>query len=326
MGTVMPGPGGVATEDVSAVADVASGDKVRELFTRKGVRIISPIVSQAAQGDGISTANLVGVLSELDSQVAANYAAWVYLFNGTTMDRLRGDTNGLQAQGTVAHDAVDVGKPVAIGGFATQDVSAEADVDAGDRVRGIFTLKGAQIIAASSAAGDAQNANAVRTLTEGDAENLLGVLGYGIAPDGLNDRIRTLGDVAQDGLGQLCVAAAVPGAGVVQATRAFRSSDTTRVTAITPAAGNRVRILAIFHICTSPTSTSLECYFGTGANLPTDITKSICEVQLDLTDLPTVVVSFGDGAGPVGAVDEVVSVRQTVSALSTVWIIIFREE
>lgn len=82
----------------------------------------------------------------------------LYNFNGTTWDRVRGDTtNGLtvnlgtnnDVRGDVAHDAADAGEPVKIGfkaytldGTAPQTAVAEAD-----RVNGIADLHGRQYVA-----------------------------------------------------------------------------------------------------------------------------------------------------------------------------------
>jgi hypothetical protein len=71
-----------------------------------------------------------------------------FVFNGTTWDRMRGDTAGLFAQGAVAHDAADSGNPVKIGGKAYTD-GATALVAEGDRVEAAFSLSGEQLVAAT---------------------------------------------------------------------------------------------------------------------------------------------------------------------------------
>lgn len=113
--------------------------------------------------------------------------------------------------------------------------------------------------------------------------------------------------------------------GRVQTLKIAIISSTTRVTAITPATGKRVRVLYVFSMGASATSTENEIYFGTGANIGTAPAKAIGEQTLDLVDLPSQFAYLGE-SGSVGAVDEVVSVRQSVSVSFSNWIIGFREE
>lgn len=134
-----------------------------------------------------------------------------------------------------------------------------------------------------------------------------------LAPDGGNDQIRTLGDDALDGLGQLSMSTAVPGATSVAAVRELVSTSTTRQTARTPASGRRIRVISCQVEWASATIQTGEIYFGTGANLGTDETKAIGLKTLDLDNEHSYVFVWPDGAGPVGAVDEVLSVRCTVS-------------
>ena len=135
----------------------------------------------------------------------------------------------------------------------------------------------------------------------------------GLAPDGGTDQIRTLGDDALDGLGQLSMSTAVPGATPVAAVNELVNSSTTRVTARTPAAGRRIRIVSCQVEWGSTTVQTGEMYFGTGANIQTDETKAIGLKTLDLDNEHSFQFVWPDGAGPVGLADEVLSVRCTVS-------------
>ncbi len=114
-------------------------------------------------------------------------------------------------QGNVPHDAPDAGNPFGISGHATEDVSSIADVASGDRVRALFTRKGGLIISpiiTVATAGDAQaNTLLNRVLDETDVERFfnVGAWGFGLAPDGSWDRIRTAGNIAP-GLGAQNVA------------------------------------------------------------------------------------------------------------------------
>jgi hypothetical protein len=67
-----------------------------------------------------------------------------YVFNGTTWDRQRGDTEGTHTVGNEAHDAADAGNPVKIGGKASVGGVLPAAVADGDRVNALFDEYGRQ--------------------------------------------------------------------------------------------------------------------------------------------------------------------------------------
>jgi len=131
-----------------------------------------------------------------------------------------------------------------------------------------------------------------------------------------------------NGAGVLAAAPWIPGASDVKATRKLTvAASSTRVTLLTPTTGKKVRVLYVFLITESGTVTQFELYFGTGANIGTDVTKYVLESLLDLIDLPSIQVGFLDGGGPVGAVDEVVSMRTAADISSSgTFAILYREE
>jgi len=135
----------------------------------------------------------------------------------------------------------------------------------------------------------------------------------GLAPDAGNDRIRTLGDTALDGLGQLSVSPAVPGASVVASNLTLINNSSARVTIRTPAAGLRIRVISAAVQYGGVTVLSAEIYFGIGANVDSDGTKAVlsANVDVDTNSLPMMV--WPDGGGPVGLVEEVLSVRCSVA-------------
>ncbi|RJQ25520.1 MAG: hypothetical protein C4589_10990 [Peptococcaceae bacterium] len=61
---------------------------------------------------------------------------------GTDFDAWKGENNAGRVTGDVAHDAVDTGKPVKIGGKAVDPVALPADVAVGDRTNALFDQKG----------------------------------------------------------------------------------------------------------------------------------------------------------------------------------------
>jgi len=75
-------------------------------------------------------------------------ASFTSVFNGSSWDRLRGDTSGVNTQGNIAHDSVDSGNPIKLGAVATDwDPDTEGDqgptaVAEGDRVELTADLKG----------------------------------------------------------------------------------------------------------------------------------------------------------------------------------------
>ena len=150
---------------------------------------------------------------------------------------------------------------------------------------------------------------------------------FGLAPDGLLDRVRMLGNTELDGLGQLCVSSAVPNAGVVSTARAVISNTTDRATAIDPTSSQRIRILSVWAFSEDNTVTNIEVYFGTGANIGTTPSNSIFNARLDQQIEANAHESWGDGAGPVGILNEDVSVRTSVAvAEEVVVLIVFRRE
>lgn len=99
----------------------------------------------AGSGTTISTEELTTLNG---GSVSAQHAQRVILAartaDATVVDLVPGTGGGLEAEGSVAHDAVDTGYPLKIGGRA---VSAPiTSVATGDRVDAIHTLQGAQLV------------------------------------------------------------------------------------------------------------------------------------------------------------------------------------
>ena len=104
--------------------------------------------------------------------------------------------------------------------------------------------------------------------------------------------------------------AAMPGAGEVTTTRKTTASDSSvRVTVLTPTSGKKIRIISYECVTTHTTGTRFELYFDTGASLGSDCTKGIGQPYIDVDTVPLAYESWPDGAGPVGAVDAVLSLR-----------------
>lgn len=103
--------------------------------------------------------------------------------------------------------------------------------------------------------------------------------------------------------------------------------STTRVTLLTPTSGKKVRIVGVIIANVSVGGANMELYFGTGSNFTTDRSKVIVFARLEADVLPSFELSFPDGGGPVGAVDEVVSMRTGTNITTNgIFIIHYREE
>ena len=234
--------------------------------------------------------------------------------------------SGLYVQGAVAHDAANDGNPLKIGGKAT--TGSPTSVANDDIVDANFDEKGKLGVFIGSD-GSSSAANVV-TSTPGNnvsATRSLNVFGFthAQAPDGSWDKLATLSD---SGVG-FNVLAAAPwsiGASEVKAIRGNPTS-TTRATLLTPTGGKKVRIISVVMVANSTTATIAELYFDTGANIGSDATKYIYEFHADRaagnSDNGNLI--FPDGGGPIGAADDVVSMRLSVT--SDVFVgILYREE
>ena len=129
-------------------------------------------------------------------------------------------------------------------------------------------------------------------------------------------------------LGPLFTRAFKPGAGEVLAARLVTVSDSsTRVTVATPTSGKKIRLLSCQLTTSSGSVTTYEVYFHTGANITTNAGKEIASPRLVDTVDPNHVAFWPDGGGPVGAVDDVVSLRTAGDILTGGIIVIhYREE
>ncbi|KKM27722.1 hypothetical protein LCGC14_1571850 [marine sediment metagenome] len=94
------------------------------------------------------------------------------------------------------------------------------------------------------------------------------------------------------------------------------TSSTTKATFLTPTAGKKIRVVACHMATSSATGSFLELYFGTGANISSDATKAIMYPWLDIDTFAAFGLAWPDGGGPVGDVDEVISIR-TSNSVST---------
>lgn len=105
------------------------------------------------------------------------------------------------------------------------------------------------------------------------------------------------------------------------------STSVTKVTAISPNATKRVRILSVFAASKNTTGALFEAYFHTGGDITTNSTKAIFMAWLDSdSPAPSAGASYGDN-GPLGAIGEIVSIRtDTEIGTDGFFVIVYREE
>lgn len=131
-----------------------------------------------------------------------------------------------------------------------------------------------------------------------------------------------------NGTNSLKPISAMPGASEVKTVRLTTGATSTTVsTELTPTSGKKVRVISLDLISDSATATNFEVYFGTGANITSNAGKEIAETRLDTDIVLSFTKTWPDGGGPVGAVDEVVSVRTSADiGTGGFGILTYREE
>ena len=111
------------------------------------------------------------------------------------------------------------------------------------------------------------------------------------------------------------------------------TDSSTKVTLVTPASAKRIRVISVQCSNKGTALADFEVYFHTGANIDATATKGIFSATLvaDVTDNKSTFGASGmvwpDGAGPVGAIGEVVSMRTSADvAANGRFTIVYREE
>lgn len=105
------------------------------------------------------------------------------------------------------------------------------------------------------------------------------------------------------------------------------TNSTTKATMLTPTSGMRIRIVSVQAVSGSATEAVFEVYFHTGANIAADTAKAIFIAYLDKALTACARQTWDAGAGPLGAVDDVVSVRTSADVASDGhFVITYREE
>jgi hypothetical protein len=170
-----------------------SGDRADAWSAASGALIVGILSGDTHAGSDGS--NLSGLTSPV-SYSAGPIATGSFVFNGSTWDRARsGGVTGFQGvSGDTAHDAVDAGYPIKIGGYANS--SAPASASSGDRVNAWFDLTGKQQVSvvapANSAIADSTAGNVPVFQASGASHtNLTGALA--LAYNGSAwDRVRSI--------------------------------------------------------------------------------------------------------------------------------------
>ena len=106
--------------------------------------------------------------------------------------------------------------------------------------------------------------------------------------------------------------------------KATAGNSTAYVTLVTPGTGRRIKVLTLNMITASNTASNFECYFSVADAMPA--AKVIAIRNLDADGITAEhFVNFGDH-GPVGLVDEIVSMRTSVDITTNgIYTIVYRE-
>lgn len=115
---------------------------------------------------------------------------------------------------------------------------------------------------------------------------------------------------------------------VIMARLSIAGGDGTTVqTMVTPTSGKRIRIISISIGINATAESDLEVYFGAGANITTTVAKAIIDMKIAASTIPSNMpfIPWPDGAGPLGAVNDVLSVRHSV-AINGKYYALYREE
>jgi len=169
--------------------------------------------------------------------------------------------------------------------------------------------------------GNDRDAIAVATL--GKLEAII----YGHLFNGTTwDRQRALGSTSLEGLGQASVSSAVPGASAVKMNHVVLNNTSSPTTVATPASGKRIRLISYIMDWDDLTVGACQIYFGSGSSILSDITKAVGEYSLEVDINPTGQEVFADGAGPAGAVDEVLTVHNGNATGDNTVTVKYREE
>ena len=128
-------------------------------------------------------------------------------------------------------------------------------------------------------------------------------------------------------LGPLFTRAFKPGASEVKSVYVIILSSSARVTLKTPTSGKKIRVLSTRITFDGASTQRSEIYFGTATDINTAPTKGIEESHNGSLAGTRSGMAWPDGGGPVGAVDEVLSVKCVVNVAERVrFLVIYREE
>ena len=105
------------------------------------------------------------------------------------------------------------------------------------------------------------------------------------------------------------------------------SDSTSRATLVTPTSGKKIRVISIQCANSSAATAIFEVYFDTGTTIASDATKAIfVTMLLTGTQLHDGMV-WSPGSGPLGDVNDVVSIRTSADVGTSGWfVIVYREE
>jgi hypothetical protein len=237
----------------------------------------------------------------------------IYASGANTPARLAKSTTSTQYLANTGTSNIPAWNEVAL----TTGVSGTLPVGNGGTGATTFTANGILVGNSTSAVAVTATMATKGHLMVGDGSGVPSMLAVGT-----NDYVLT----ADSGEGTGVKWAAASGGDTVVTTYAkfVESNPTSRVTIVTPTSSKKVRVHSVMTAQAGDTTTLSNWYFGSGASEVTDTTKAIAIFVSDLQDAASNNISWGT-SGPLGAADEVVSIKNGAS-ITVNWLIVYSEE
>ena len=228
------------------------------------------------------------------------------------------------AEGPVASDAVAAGNPVQMGGVV--DDTAPAAAAEADARAFRSTPEGNQTVEIYRDNISALFLDDVAWTVATNPVFPIAALADETSPDSVDEG--DVGAVAMTLARELIVTMKKRGAGAT--TLLFFGgtvNSAARETMLTPTVGKAIRVISIQPWLNGVAVDGFEAYFGVGAGIGTNTGKAVSRGYADDSHGQDAVV-WPDGVGPLGAVDDVFSVRKNTAVAneSLTWILEYREE
>ena len=162
--------------------------------------------------------------------------------------------------------------------------------------------------------------------TPGSPVSVIGALADDTSPDSVDEA--DTGAVAMSLQRELYVRPSRRGASEVKVISVSSVSDSSaRVDMVEPTSGKAIRVIAVYAWTTNTTAHRVHFYFGDGVTEQSARAKIVYGAVIDFDFMPNMQMVFPDGAGPVGAINEALSVRTSANIETyNEFFVVYREE